>query len=81
MQRLHELADAGIEALQRADADALWVLARRVRETQLPRTVAERQVATDELLAFRYLLGLTRRNLLLLRAACSPPDPHGETGN
>jgi len=81
MQRFRELVGAGIEALQRADTDALSDLSRRAGCAEAPTTGAERQAAADELLAFRNLLRLTRRNLLLLRGASCQRDTYTETGN
>lgn len=81
MQRLRELAGAGIEALQRADANDLRDLTRQARNAEAPTTLPDRQAAIDQLLAFRHLLRLTRRNLQLLRVAYCQRDTYGETGN
>jgi hypothetical protein len=81
MQRLCEVVDAGIAALQRADADALWDLTRRAHFAVAPTTVPDRQATADQLLVFRHFLRLTRRNLLLLRAACRQRDTYEATEN
>ncbi len=76
-----ELIDAGMEALQRADAAVLWDLIRRAGKIDPPATPAERKTMEDRLRSFRQLLSLTRRNLQLLGTARRRTDAYGEPRN
>jgi hypothetical protein len=62
-----ELLGAGIKALAQADAGQLESLAEAARSAARPVTQEEQRVAQERLRAFWYLIGLTQRNLKLLR--------------